>query len=61
VLIRKILRQARPRLQPHGLVVLEVGGLRPAIDREFAALEPHWLATEDGTDCICLFHAARLG
>ncbi|MEN9663313.1 MAG: hypothetical protein RL324_2262 [Verrucomicrobiota bacterium] len=60
-LIRKLLRQAGPRLKPHGIVVLEVGGLRPAIDREFAALEPHWLATEDGSDCICLFHAARLG
>jgi ribosomal protein L3 glutamine methyltransferase len=60
VLIRKLLRQARSRLRPHGIVVLEVGGLRPAIDREFAALEPHWLATEDGSDCICLFAAARL-
>jgi ribosomal protein L3 glutamine methyltransferase len=60
-LIRKILRQARSRLQPHGIVVLEVGGLRPAIDREFAALEPHWLSTEDGTDCIGVFPAARLG
>ena len=61
VIVRKILRQARSRLQPHGIVVLEVGGLRPAIDREFAALQPHWLHTEDGTDCVVLFQAARLG
>jgi ribosomal protein L3 glutamine methyltransferase len=60
-LIRRLLRQARDRLKPHGIVVLEVGGLRPAIDREFAALQPQWLPTEDGSDCICLFHAARLG
>jgi ribosomal protein L3 glutamine methyltransferase len=60
-IIRKLLRQARTRLQPHGIVVIEVGGLRDAIDREFAALEPHWLHTEDGSDCVCLFQAARLG
>lgn len=59
-IIRKLLRQARTRLAPHGVVLIEVGGLRAAIDREFAALEPHWLHTEDGADCVCLFHASRL-
>jgi len=58
--IRKLLRQARTRLQPHGIVVLEVGGLRAAMDRVFAALEPHWFHTADGEDCVCLFHAAHL-
>jgi ribosomal protein L3 glutamine methyltransferase len=60
VIIRKLLRQARDRLQPHGIVVIEVGALRRAIEREFAALEPHWLPTQDGSDCVVLFHAARL-
>jgi ribosomal protein L3 glutamine methyltransferase len=59
-IVRKLLRQAATRLQPHGIVVIEVGGLRAAIDREFAALEPHWLHTEDGADCVGLFQAARL-
>ena len=59
-IIRKLLRQAPARLQPHGIVVIEVGGLRAAIEREFAACEPHWLATEDGADCVVLFQAARL-
>ncbi len=59
-IIRKLLRQACTRLQPHGIVVIEVGGLRAAIDREFAALEPLWLHTEDGADCVVLFQAARL-
>jgi ribosomal protein L3 glutamine methyltransferase len=59
-IIRKLLRQARTRLAPHGIVVIEVGGLRRAIDREFAELGPHWLPTEDGADCVCLFQAARL-
>jgi ribosomal protein L3 glutamine methyltransferase len=59
-IIRKLLRQSRDRLQPHGIVVIEVGGLRAAIDREFAALQPHWLHTDDGSDCVVLFQAARL-
>jgi ribosomal protein L3 glutamine methyltransferase len=60
-IIRKLLQQARTRLAPDGVVLLEVGGLRGAMDREFAPLEPHWLHTEDGADCVCVIHAARLG
>jgi ribosomal protein L3 glutamine methyltransferase len=59
-IIRRIFRQARGRLQPHGLVVLEVGGLRAAMDRAFPALDLHWLHTADGEDCVCVVHAARL-
>lgn len=58
--IRKIFRQARARLQPHGIVVLEVGGLRAAMDRAFPELDLHWLHTEDGEDCVCVVQAARL-
>lgn len=59
-IIRKLLRQARDRLQPHGIVVLEVGGLRAAMDRTFPELDPHWLHTADGEDCVCLIQAHRL-
>ncbi len=59
-IIRKIFRQARARLQPHGIVVLEVGGLRAAMDRAFPELDLHWLHTEDGEDCVCVVQAARL-
>lgn len=59
-IIRKLLRQARDRLQPHGIVLIEVGGLREAMDREFAALDLHWLHTHDGSDCVCVIHASRL-
>jgi ribosomal protein L3 glutamine methyltransferase len=59
-IIRKLLRQARDRLQPHGIVVLEVGGLRAAMDTVFPELDLHWLHTEDGEDCVCLVQAARL-
>ena len=59
-IIRRLLEQARSRLAPKGIVVIEVGGLRQAMDREFAALAPRWLATEDGSDCICLIEAGAL-
>lgn len=59
-IIRKLLRQSAGRLQPHGIVVLEVGGLRTAMDEAFPELELHWLHTEDGEDCVCLIQAAKL-
>jgi ribosomal protein L3 glutamine methyltransferase len=59
-IIRKLLRQAPNRLQAHGIVVIEVGGLRAAIDREFAALRPEWLRTQDGTNCVVMFRAENL-
>lgn len=59
-IIRQLLRQARGRLQPHGIVVLEVGGLRAAMDTAFPELDLHWLHTEDGEDCVCLVQAVRL-
>lgn len=58
--IRKLLRQAPSRLNPDGRVLIEVGGLRAAIDREFASLKPRWLRTQDGSDCVCEIEAARL-
>ena len=60
VIIRKLLRQSRRRLSPEGIVLIEVGGLRAAMDQEFASLEPHWLHTADGSDCICVINAQRL-
>lgn len=59
-IIRKLLRQAAERLTPEGILLIEVGGLRAAMDREFSALEPHWLHTADGADCVCVINAARL-
>jgi ribosomal protein L3 glutamine methyltransferase len=59
-IIRKLLKQAKARLKPQGIVLIEVGGLQEAMNKEFAALQPHWLHTQDGSDCICLFQAERL-
>lgn len=60
VIIRKLLRQAPERLTPDGIVVIEVGGLRPAMEREFGHLAPHWLPTQDRSNCVVLFEARRL-
>ena len=60
VIIRKLLAQAKDRLQPHGIVVLEVGGLRKTMDRAFPELELHWLHTGDGEDCVGVIQAAKL-
>ncbi|MCC6415257.1 MAG: 50S ribosomal protein L3 N(5)-glutamine methyltransferase [Opitutaceae bacterium] len=59
-IIRKLLRQARDRLTPQGIVLIEVGGLGPAMDREFAALKPQWIETADGSNCVCVIAADRL-
>ncbi len=58
--VRKLLRQARDRLQPHGIVALEVGQAAPALDRAFRDLDPQWLRTEDGDDCVCVIGADAL-
>lgn len=59
-IIRKLLRQARDRLLPHGVVLIEVGGLQRAMDKEFAALDLYWMHTADGSNCVCLIQAERL-
>jgi ribosomal protein L3 glutamine methyltransferase len=59
-IIRRLLRQAKRRLRPQGILAIEVGELHEAVDREFAGHEPHWLHTADGSDCVVLFQAARL-
>ena len=59
-IIRRLLVQARQRLQPHGIVVLEVGALQPAMNKEFKSLRLQWLETQDGSNCVCLIRAERL-
>ncbi len=59
-IIRKIFRQARTRLARHGLLLIEVGGLRRVMTREFKALALEWLPTDDGSNCVCLVRAENL-
>jgi len=59
-IIRKLLIQSATRLTSHGSILIEVGGLHEAINKEFKALKPIWLSTADGSNCICMFKAEHL-
>ena len=50
-------RRASP---PDGLLLLEVGGLRAAMEATFGHLRLRWLPTQDGTNCVCAIAARRL-
>jgi ribosomal protein L3 glutamine methyltransferase len=58
--IRKLLAQAREALKPHGILVIEVGGLQKAMHQAWPTLPIMWLPTADGSDCVCLIHASDL-
>jgi ribosomal protein L3 glutamine methyltransferase len=58
--IRKLLAQARETLKPHGILVIEVGGLQQAMHLAWPKLPILWLPTADGADCVCLIHASDL-
>ncbi|MDR2862701.1 MAG: 50S ribosomal protein L3 N(5)-glutamine methyltransferase [Puniceicoccales bacterium] len=58
--IRKLIPQAAERLAPNGILLIETGGLREALEKEFPALEIHWLPTLDETDCVALIQATSL-
>jgi len=50
--IRSLLVQSAELLAPRGLLVMEVGGLRGAIEVAYPRLELAWLPTADGSDCV---------
>ena len=58
--IRKLIAQARDRLTGNGALLIEVGGLRAAMDAALGRLKPRWLPTKDGSNCVCLLEARRL-
>jgi ribosomal protein L3 glutamine methyltransferase len=59
-IVRKLLQQAPGRLKPHGIMVLEVGELRAAMEQAWPWLAMEWLETVDGSDCVCLIRASDL-
>jgi ribosomal protein L3 glutamine methyltransferase len=58
--IRKLLKQASKLLAPHGILVVEIGGLHDAIMKTWPHLEVTWLPTADGSDCVFLVSGATL-
>jgi len=55
-LVRRIVREAHGQLEPGGLLFLEVGDGREALERSFADLRLTWLTTSAGDDMVCLAH-----
>ncbi len=58
--VRTLLAQAAERLAPRGLLAMEIGGLRGAIEVEWPRLRLDWLPTADGSDCVLLATRATL-
>jgi ribosomal protein L3 glutamine methyltransferase len=58
--IRRLIAQAGGRLADDGLLLIEVGGLRAAMEAAFGGLNLRWLPTQDGSNCVCLIEASRL-
>jgi ribosomal protein L3 glutamine methyltransferase len=58
--IRRLLRDVPDRLEPNGVLVLEIGHERPHFQAAFPRLEALWLETSAGTDMVVLLTAAAL-
>lgn len=58
--VRRLLEQAASRLSSRGLLAMEVGGLRGAIEVAYPGLRLEWLPTADGSDCVLLASRAAL-
>lgn len=52
--IRPLLAEAAAHLQPHGVLVLEIGHERAHFEAAFPRLSPLWLATSAGDDAVLL-------
>jgi len=60
VIVRKLLQQSTERLHAHGFLVMEVGALKPVVQRTWPKLPMRWLKTQDGLNCVCLIRAQDL-
>jgi len=58
--VRRILAQARAHLKPGGVVVIEVGSGRAAVEAAFPELSPTWLETSAGGDQVLLVERDQL-
>jgi ribosomal protein L3 glutamine methyltransferase len=58
--VRRILAQARTHLAPRGVLVIEVGSGRQAVEEAFPALQPTWLETSAGGDQVFLVERDQL-
>jgi ribosomal protein L3 glutamine methyltransferase len=59
-LVRTIVKGARSQLEPGGVLILEVGDGREAVERSFPDLPLTWLTTSAGDDMVFLAHEEDL-
>jgi ribosomal protein L3 glutamine methyltransferase len=59
-LVRRILKTARAHLKPHGLLLVEVGDGRAAMEQSFPNLPLTWLTTSGGDDMVFLLRREDL-
>ncbi len=58
--VRRILARARDHLTPGGVVVMEIGAGRAAVEAAFPELAPTWLETSAGGDQVFLLERDQL-
>jgi len=58
--VRRVVSEARAHLNPHGLLVIEVGDGRAAVEREYPRLPMIWATTSAGDDMVFLARAEDL-
>jgi ribosomal protein L3 glutamine methyltransferase len=58
--VRTIIRNASAHLTPGGLLIVEVGDGRAAVERTFPDLPLTWLTTSAGDDMVFLAHQEDL-
>lgn len=59
-LIRRLLREARTHLKRGGLLVVEVGGERHTVEKQFKDVPMTWLTTSAGDDMVFLARQEEL-
>jgi ribosomal protein L3 glutamine methyltransferase len=60
VIVRRILAEASAHLTPHGALICEIGRGRPLVEKEFGALAPVWLETQESDGEVFLLSAQDL-
>lgn len=60
-LVARLIEQAPKHLKRNGLLIVEVGGERAAVERRFPTLPFTWLTTSGGDDMVFLLHRKDLG
>ncbi len=58
--VRRVIDGARARLKPAGLLVVEVGDGRPAVERAYPRLPVTWATTSGGEDMVLVVRAEDL-